>query len=172
MLPGQRCFIRRISAITDDDVSNKDAVDAAGMQSSPARLPLCHLQQPAPSAAFARMATGGSFDAFAAPKLKAAGSALVYSTYLGGSGTTGARLAVDSADAHYRNDLLDEFSVTAGALSANLLRRICPEAQCRRRRCLLDIQGGIRATEPDGIAVDSAEMCIAGTTASHRYRNG
>jgi hypothetical protein len=54
-----------------------------------------------PTASPFQTATGGTFDAFVA-KLNAAGSALVYSTYLGGSGDDrGSRIALDASGNAY-----------------------------------------------------------------------
>src|SRR5262249_40624129 len=83
----------------DDDVSNKIAVDATGNAIIAGWT--ASLSFPTTPGALSRacsVATGGScLDAFIT-ELNPTGSALVYSTYLGGSGDDQARgLAVDSA---------------------------------------------------------------------------
>jgi hypothetical protein len=65
---------------------------------------------------------GGTYDAFVT-KLNASGTALVYSTYLGGSGqTVGLRIAVDgSGNAYVTGWTIDtNFPTTAGAFQATL----------------------------------------------------
>ena len=87
----------------DDDVSNKIVVDAAGNAIIAGWT--ASLSFPTTAGAISRVcgyATGGScLDAFVA-KLDPFGSALVYSTYLGGSGDDQARgLAVDAGGNAY-----------------------------------------------------------------------
>jgi hypothetical protein len=104
--------------------------------------------------------------------LNPAGSALVYSTYLGGSGDDQARgLAVDSAGNAYITGTTasTNFPITAGALSADttsggFVTKLSPAGFLVYSTYL---RAGSGATEPDGIAVDSAgNAYVAGTTAS------
>ena len=80
----------------------------------------------------------GSVDAFVA-KLNAAGSALVYSTYLGGSGDDdGNGIAVDSSgNAYVTGNTYSTDFPTANPLQSDhgadlRLRRVCGEVECRR----------------------------------------
>ena len=119
-----------------------------------------------------RLATGGScLDAFVA-KLDPFGSALVYSTYLGGSGDDQARgLAVDSGGNAYITGTTasTNFPVTAGALSTDTTSGGFVTKLTATGAIVYStyLGAGSGATEPDGIAVDSAgNTFVAGTTAS------
>ena len=157
----------------DDDVSNKIVVDAAGNAIIAGWT--ASLSFPTTTGAISRLcgvATGGScLDAFVA-KLDPAGSALVYSTYLGGSGDDQARgLAVDSAGNAYITGTTasTNFPVTAGALSTNTTSGGFVTKLSAAGAIVYStyLGAGSGATEPNGIAVDSAgNAYIAGTTAS------
>jgi Beta-propeller repeat len=157
----------------DDDVANKIAVDAAGNAIIAGWT--TSLSFPTTAGALSRVcsvAAGGScLDAFVA-KLNAEGSALAYSTYLGGTGDDQARgLAVDSGGNAYITGTTasTNFPVTGGALST--------DASSGAFVTKLSVGGamvystylgaGSGAAEPNGIAVDAAgNAYIAGTTAS------
>jgi hypothetical protein len=157
----------------DDDVSNKIAVDAAGNAIIAGWT--ASLSFPTTAGTISRVcavATGGScLDAFVA-ELNPAGSALVYSTYLGGSGDDQARgLAVDSAGNAYiiGTTASTNFPVTAGALSTDTTSGGFVTKLSAAGAIVYStyLGAGSGATEPDGIAVDSAgNAYIAGTTAS------
>ena len=157
----------------DDDVSNKIAVDAAGDAIIAGWT--ASLSFPTTAGAISRVCgvrTGGScLDAFVA-ELNPAGSALVYSTYLGGSGDDQARgLAVDSAGNAYITGTTasTNFPVTAGALSTDTTSGGFVTKLSGAGAIVYStyLGAGAGATEPAGIAVDSAgNAYIAGTTPS------
>ena len=106
----------------------------------------------------------GGYDAFVT-KLDASGAALVYSTYLGGSGgpTEGYGIALDGAGNAYLTGYTDsaDFPTTAGAFDTTFnggRRRLRDEARRERRRPrLLHLPGRKRrTTSGHGIAVDGA----------------
>jgi hypothetical protein len=157
----------------DDDVSNKIAVDAAGNAIIAGWT--ASLSFPTTAGAInrvCRIATGGScLDAFVA-ELNPAGSALVYSTYLGGFGDDQARgLALDSAGNAYiaGTTASTNFPVTAGAFSTDatsggFVTKLSASGTIVYSTYLAT---GAGATEPAGIAVDAAgNAYIAGTTPS------
>jgi hypothetical protein len=157
----------------DDDASNNIAVDAAGNAIIAGWT--ASLSFPTTAGAISSICGvttyGSCLDGFVA-KLNPAGSALVYSTYLGGSGDDQARgLAVDSAGNAYITGTTasTNFPITAGALSADttsggFVTKLSPAGSLVYSTYL---RAGSGATEPDGIAVDSAgNAYVAGTTAS------
>ena len=78
---------------------------------------------PVTAGAFQTTHAGGTSDVFVT-KLNAAGTALVYSTYLGGSGSdSGSGIAIDhSGNAFVAGSTLSaNFPVTAGAFSYNFV---------------------------------------------------
>lgn len=109
---------------------------------------------------------GGNTDAFLA-KLNPTGTALVYSTYLGGSGTaasgrdSGADVAVDSARNAYviGSTGSDDFPVTAGVFQGSLaapgqdvfITKVNPDGQGLAYSTLL---GSTRSDSGSGIAID------------------
>src|SRR5439155_2612977 len=76
---------------------------------------------PTTAGAFQMAFTGGDEDAFA-PKLNATGTALVYSTYLGGGRDFGRSIAVDAAGNAYVTGFTDSgvFRPKAGAFQTTL----------------------------------------------------
>ena len=112
-------------------------------------------------------------------KLDATGAALVYSTYLGGSGATtrGIGIAVDGAGSAYVTGLTDsaDFPTTAGAFDTTYNgggRRLRDEAGRERRRPrLLHLPGRKRAsTAAYAIAVDGAGSAyVTGDTGSANF---
>jgi Bacterial Ig-like domain (group 3)/Beta-propeller repeat len=106
-----------------DDSGSSIAVDSAGNayvtgDTESADFPTMNPLQPAKS---------GGYDAFVA-RLNPAGSALVYSTYLGGSGgDSGSGIAVDSAGNAYVTGYTEsaDFPVTSGAFQT-----VCGDVGC------------------------------------------
>jgi hypothetical protein len=96
-----------------DDLGYGIAVDAAGAAYVTGET----LSSDFPTASPIQASTGGAFDAFVT-KLNAAGSALTYSTYLGGGSTDGARdIALDGTGNAYVTGLTEStnFPTTTGA---------------------------------------------------------
>jgi len=82
---------------TGNDYGNGIAVDGSGNAYVTGRTGSTNF----PTASAYQAAFGGTYDAFVT-KLNASGNALVYSTYLGGTGTTGGSgIAVDAAGSAY-----------------------------------------------------------------------
>ena len=146
-----------------DDFGSGIAVDAAGNayvtgETSSPDFPTANPVQPSP---------GGNWDAFVA-KLNPAGSALVYSTYLGGSqGDGGSGIAVDAAGNAY---------VTGGTNSTNFptdnplqhqpQQRLCYRVQARRQSVrLLHLPGRGAAGGP---ASPSTPTAMPTSRAQHR----
>jgi hypothetical protein len=155
----------------DDDVANKIAVDAAGNAFIAGWT--SSLSFPTTSGAISRVcriATGGGcLDAFVA-ELNDAGTALVYSTYLGGSGDDQARgLALDSSGNAYITGTTTStnFPLTAGVLSTNptaggFVTKLSAAGAVAYSTYL---GAGAGPTEPAGIAVDSGgHAYLAATT--------
>jgi hypothetical protein len=157
----------------DDDVSNKIVVDAAGNAIIAGWT--ASLSFPTTAGAIRRFcgvaADGSCLDAFVA-KLDSAGSTLVYSTYLGGSGDDQARgLAVDSAGNAYITGTTasTNFPITGSALSSDTTSGgfVTKLGTAGAIVYSTYLGAGSGAAEPDGIAVDSTgNAYIAGTTAS------
>jgi uncharacterized protein (TIGR03437 family) len=125
---------------------------------------------------------GGGPDAFVA-KLNAAGSALVYSTYLGGSGDDrGVGIAVDSSgNAHVTGSTTSTNFPTASPLQATYAGgdcsgRPCPDAFVAKLNpagsalVYSTYLGGSGRDEPAGIAVDaSGSAYVTGWTQSTNF---
>ena len=120
---------------------------------------------------------GGSSDAFVA-KLNPAGSALVYSTYLGGNGVAfGTGIAVDSAGNAYVTGITEStnFPTAGNALeptvgagnSEGFVAKLNPSGSALVYSTYL---GGSGYNSGQGIAVDSAgDAYVTGTTASANF---
>src|SRR5256712_1884324 len=155
---------------SDDDRGEGIAVDAAGN----AYVTGATLSTNFPTASPVQPETGGGNDAFVA-KLNAAGSALVYSTYLGGSGNDeGSGIAVDAIGSAY---------VTGSTASANFPATLCGEFPCAQgggidtfvtklgpngsALVFSRFLGGSGSAEARGIAVDAAgNAYVTGFTTS------
>ncbi len=117
---------------------------------------------------------GGTSDAFAA-KINAAGSALVYSTFLGGSGADAAfAIAVDASGSAFiaGNTSSTNFPVSASAFQANnaggfndaFVAKLSPSGSALAFSTYL---GGSNAETANGIALDAAgNVYVAGNTGS------
>jgi uncharacterized protein (TIGR03437 family) len=118
---------------------------------------------------------GGSGDAFLA-KLNATGSALIYSTYLGGSGLdTASAVALDSAGSAYVTGTTfstdfptkNPFQSAKGAQSDAFVAKINPAGTAWVYATYL---GGNNVDQGNGIAVDSSgNAYVAGYTASSNF---
>ena len=118
---------------------------------------------------------GGSGDAFLA-KLNATGSALIYSTYLGGSSLdTASAVAVDSAGSAYVTGTTfstdfptkNPFQSVKGAQQDAFVAKINPAGSAWVYATFL---GGNNVDQGNGIAVDSAGSAyVAGYTASSNF---
>ncbi len=118
---------------------------------------------------------GGSGDAFVA-KLNASGSALVYSTYLGGNGTdTGNGIAIDAAGSAYVVGLTfsadfptkSPFQATKGAQQDAFVTKVNPAGTALVYSTYL---GGNNVDEGNGIAVDATgNAYVTGYTASTNF---
>ena len=137
-----------------------------------------------PTAAPLQAASGGSQDAFVT-KLGPSGNALIYSTYLGGSGgasgsmEAGTGIAIDATGAAYVTGGTNSinFPVTAGALQANNLggggdafvSKLNPAGSALVYSTYL---GGSSVDAAGGIAVDFlGNAYVAGHTASSDFLN-
>ncbi len=123
-------------------------------------------------------ANGGGQDAFAA-KFNAAGSALVYSTYLGGSGSeTGASIAVDSSGNAYVTGQTDSsnfptvnalFATNGGGLDAFVSKFNTAGSALVYSTYL----GGSGQDFAEGIAADSSgNAYVTGSTSSAAFPTG
>jgi uncharacterized protein (TIGR03437 family) len=120
-------------------------------------------------------APGGSGDAFLA-KLNATGSALIYSTYLGGSGVdTAAAVAVDSTGSAYVTGTTfsadfptkNPFQSVKGAQQDAFVAKINPAGTAW---VYVTYLGGNNVDQGNGIAVDSTgNAYVAGYTASSDF---
>jgi len=118
---------------------------------------------------------GGTFDAFVT-KINPAGSALVYSTYLGGSGyDLGARIAVDNGGFTYVTGwtlstdfpLMNPIQATVAGLTDAFITKINPGGSAFVWSTYL---GGINDDNGNDIAVDSAGAAyVTGSTASSDF---
>jgi hypothetical protein len=132
-----------------------------------------------PTANARQATTGGFSDAFVT-KLNAAGSALVYSTYLGGSGNeSGFGIAVDSAGNAYITGPTQSFNFP----TANALQGTKGDASTSNNDVFISklnaagsaltystYLGGLSDEKPGNIAVDSAGSAyIAGVTFSNNF---
>jgi hypothetical protein len=119
---------------------------------------------------------GGSTDAFVS-KLNRTGSALLYSTYLGGSnGNGGEGIAVDSSGNAYviGNTFSSDFPITAGALQPTLggkedafVSKLNSTGSALLYSTYL---GGSGSDESEGIAVDSSgNAYVTGYTTSSNF---
>ena len=119
---------------------------------------------------------GGDADAFVT-KLNASGTALVYSTYIGGSGSDGARgIAIDSSGSAYitGQTTSSDFPTTPGALSTvkggvttSFVTKLSPDGSSLAYSTYL---GGNYYELPGAIAVDaSGSAYVTGKTYSADY---
>ncbi len=110
---------------SDSDEGNAIAVDQAGNAYVTGRTRTSGSGFPGTAGSLIQSAFGGEYDGFAA-KINAAGTALVYATYLGGSGNEGGRaIAVDQVGNAYVTGLTNTpgsgFPGTAGSLIQSTL---------------------------------------------------
>ena len=156
-----------------NDQANGIAVDGAGNAyetgtTNSANFPIV--------SAFQANASGGGGDAFVA-KLNASGTALVFSTYLGGTGPDGGQaIAVDSAGSAYvaGTTFSKDFPTTANAFQTNaaasahaFVTKLNPKGNGLVYSTYL---GGNQTDFGNGIAVDaSGEAYVTGYTASSNF---
>src|SRR5438309_281207 len=153
-----------------DDLGFGIAVDSAGNAYVTGLTDSANF--PTTPGAFQTTYGGGNADAFVT-KLNPTGSALIYSTYLGGSGEEGGKgIAVDSAGNAYVTGLTDSanFPTTPGAFQTTygggnsdaFVTKLNPTGSALIYSTYL---GGSGGEEPSGIAVDSAgNAFVAGIT--------
>ena len=156
-----------------DDEGQAAAVDSAGN----AYVTGFTLSTDFPTAAPLQRANGGSADIFVT-KLNANGSALVYSTYLGGSGyDQGNGIAVDRSGNAYVTGLTDSTNLPtvkpyqatnrAGASGTAFVAKINAGGSALVYSTYL---GGTTTDEAFGIAVDGAgDAYVTGSTASTNF---
>ncbi|HLX44891.1 MAG TPA: SBBP repeat-containing protein [Bryobacteraceae bacterium] len=153
-----------------DDRAAAIAVDAAGNAYITGSTGSSNFPLVAP----AQATFGGGRDAFAA-KLNAAGNALVYSTYLGGTNTDlGTAIAIDgSGNAYVAGDTLSaNFPVAGGAQNTfgGQTDSFVVKLNSSGARVFSTFLGGAGAEHAGGIAVDaSLNVYIAGGTSSSNF---
>jgi hypothetical protein len=159
--------------------SNGIAVDSAGNAYVTGQAPSSNF--PTTPGAFQTNLAAGTAVAFVS-KLNPTGSALVYSTYLGGSfNDSGAGIAVDSAGNAYVTGLTQSsnFPTTPGAFQTNkasgtngsdaFVTKLNPTGSALVYSTYLG-GGGVFGTTARGIAIDSAgHAYVTGSTASANF---
>ncbi len=155
---GSRLIYSTYLGGSDNDYGNGIAVDAGGNAYVTGGTRSTNF--PTTSRAFQR-ASGGNFDAFVT-KVNPDGSALVYSTYLGGSASDGSQaIAVDANDFAYvtGGTYSDNFPTTPGAFQTTYAGQanafVTKLSQDGSYLVYSTYLGGSASTAGNGIAVDT-----------------
>lgn len=158
---------------TGDDTANAIAIDPAGS----AYITGTTVSTNFPIANAVQSTLGGGFQDAFVTKLSTTGTALVYSTYLGGTGgETGAGIAVDSSGyAYVTGTASGNFPTTAGSLrtsfaggsSDDFVTKYNPTGTSRIYSTYL---GGSNTDSVGGITADaSGNAYVVGTTYSNNF---